>query len=199
MTSDLERQIAVVARDVFMEHGPKAPTRLIADALGMTAAQLLARVGSRERLLRLAFSETDAAVFQALEAGVREDKPAREQLYGLLQGLNAELVPLMGQALDRQDDTEDNAPPTAHWPIVTRKLLERWLAQAASRQLLPVTDASLTAQVLIGTLESRVLTGYLSRKPHSRQQDRVFIRALIRLMFPTTAPVSPRAPDRRAF
>lgn len=199
MTSEREREIAAVARDVFLEHGPKAPTRLIAEALGMSAAKLLAQVGSRERLLRLAFQETDSAVFQALEAGVRDDKPARDQLYALLQGLNAELVPLMGQALERSGDERTEAPPTAHWPVVTRKLLERWLAQAASRQLLPVTDASLTAQVLIGTLESRVLTGYLSRKPHSRQQDRVFIRALIRLMFPSTAPLSPRAPDTRAF
>jgi AcrR family transcriptional regulator len=192
MSPELEREIAAIARTVFRRHGPEAPTRLIARELGMTPAKLLARVGSKERLLLMAYGEDDTAVFAALEAGVRRDQPARPQLYRLLLDLNSELERLIGQALVHAGEPS-SGPATEHWPVVARKLLSRWLAQAAAQQALEVNDASLTAQVLVGTLESRILTGYLTRKTHSAQQHRVFVRALIRLLFPAKSTQSTSA------
>jgi hypothetical protein len=140
----------------------------------------------------MAYGEDGAAVFSALEAGVRHDQPARSQLYRLLLELNSELERLVGQALSHAWEPSA-ATATEHWPVIAHKLLSRWLAQAAAQQALEVNDASLTAQVLIGTLESRIFTGHLTRKTHSAQQHRVFVRALIRLLFPSTGAQSTSA------
>lgn len=183
MNPELEQEIATVAREVFRRHGPKAPARLVARELGMSATNLLARVGSKERLLLLAYGDAESSVLEDLEAGVKLGKPARDQLYELLLDLNTELERKIERAM-RIGKEAPPPPANEHWPLVTRKLLARWLAQAGAHKALEVRDASLTAQVLIGTLESRVITSCLTRKQQSPQQNRVFIRGLIRLLFP---------------
>jgi hypothetical protein len=62
--------------------------------------------------------------------------------------------------------------------------LAAWLTQAAAAGLLTVVDPRTTADVLIGTIESRHIHAYMQQQQLSSQQHRDFIHAMLDVVFP---------------
>ena len=69
-------------------------------------------------------------------------------------------------------------------PSRIRQQLAGWLTQAATAGLLTVIDPRTTADVLIGTIESRHIHAYMQQQQLSSQQHRDFIHAMLDVVFP---------------
>jgi len=177
-----DRQISAAAREVFLDHGPKAPVAMVAEKLGVSKATLFQRTGSKQQLMLMAF-QPDGPVITELDRGPQSGIAVREQLAQVLIELNEYLGTVISGSLTlRAARVEAELPePT---PYRLRTLLTRWLAQAASAGLLTVADARTTADVLIGTLESRHIHAYMKQQQLSSRQHRDYIQAMLDVVFP---------------
>jgi hypothetical protein len=68
-------------------------------------------------------------------------------------------------------------------PSTLRRMLAEWLKSAVKAGVLDVIDAKTTADVLIGTLESRHIHAYMQQELYSVRQHRDYIRAMIAVVF----------------
>lgn len=177
-----DREISAAAREVFLDRGPKAPVAMVAKKLGVSTATLFQRTGSKQQLMLMALQPEGTAITE-LERGVQPGLPIREQLGQVLIELNEYLGTIIGGSVTlRAAGIEVELPePT---PQRLRLLLTQWLSQAASAGLLVVADARTTADVLIGTLESRHIHAYMQQEQLSSQQHREYIRAMLDVVFP---------------
>jgi AcrR family transcriptional regulator len=180
-----DEEITVAAREIFLDHGPKAPVAMIAKKLGVSTATLFQRTGSKEQLMLMALQPEMAAIKQ-LERGVARDVPVRQQLIEILIELNEYLgVVISGSITLRAAAIEAELPEPK--PSKLRMLLTEWLERAASVGLIDVKDAKTTADVLIGTLESRHIHAYMRQEPLSAKQHRDYIRAMLDVVLPAIA------------
>jgi AcrR family transcriptional regulator len=177
-----DREISAAAREVFLESGPKAPVAMVAKKLGVSTATLFQRTGSKQQLMLMAL-QPEATPITELERGVQPGVAIREQLSQVLIEVNEYLGIIIGGSVTlRAAGIEAELPePT---PQRLRLLLTQWLSQAASAGLLTVADARTTADVLIGTLESRHIHSYMQQEQLSSKQHREYIAAMLAVVFP---------------
>lgn len=177
-----DQQISVAAREVFLDRGPKAPVAMVAKKLGVSTATLFQRTGSKQQLMLMAL-QPDAAVLTELERGLQKDLPVRPQLEQVLVEINEYLgiIILGSMTLRAARITADLSEPT---PYTLRSLLAQWLEQAHAAELLRVVDPTTTADVLIGTLESRHIHAYMREQRLSAKEHREFVRAMLAVVFP---------------
>jgi AcrR family transcriptional regulator len=177
-----DREISAAAREVFLDQGPKTPVAVIAKKLGVSTATLFQRTGSKQQLMLMALQPEGTAITE-LERGVQPGIAIREQLSQVLIELNEYLGTIIGGSVTlRAAGIEAELPePT---PQRLRLLLTQWLSQAATAGLLVVADTRTTADVLIGTLESRHIHAYMQQEQLSSQQHRVYIHAMLDVVFP---------------
>ena len=177
-----DRQISAAAREVFLESGPKAPVAMVAKKLGVSTATLFQRTGSKQQLMLMALQPEGTPITE-LERGVQPGAPVREQLSQVLIELNEYLGTIIGGSITlRAAGIEAELPePT---PQRLRLLLTQWLAQATSAGLLAVIDPRTTADVLIGTLESRHIHAYMQQEQLSSKQHREYIQAMLDVVLP---------------
>ncbi|HEX5045582.1 MAG TPA: TetR/AcrR family transcriptional regulator [Gammaproteobacteria bacterium] len=180
-----DQQISIAAREVFLDRGPKAPVAMVAKKLGVSTATLFQRTGSKQQLMLMALQPEVTAITE-LDRGIQPDVPVREQLARILVELNEYLGMLIGGSITlRAAQIEAELPdPT---PSKCRALLADWLTAANTAGLLGIADASTTADVLIGTLESRHIHAYMQQVELSSKQHRDYIRAMLDVVFPERA------------
>jgi AcrR family transcriptional regulator len=176
-----DREISAAAREVFLDRGPKAPVSMVAKKLGVSTATLFQRTGSKQQLMLMALQPEGTAITE-LDRGVQPGVPVREQLGHVLIELNQYLGTIIsGSVTLRAAGIEAELPePT---PSRLRILLAQWLSQAATAGLLTVTDPRTTADVLIGTLESRHIHSYMQQEQLSSKQHREYIQAMLDVVF----------------
>jgi AcrR family transcriptional regulator len=177
--SDLE--ISAAAREVFLHSGPKAPVAMVAKKLGVSTAALFQRTGSKQRLMLMALQP--AGTFTELDRGLKPDVPARTQLHQILVALNEYLGSVISASITlRAAQIASQLPePT---PYRLRQLLAQWLTLATANDLLHVTDAATTADVLIGALESRHIHAYMRQESLSSTQHHEYIGAMLDVVLP---------------
>jgi len=151
----------------------------------VSTATLFQRTGSKQQLMLMALQPETTAINE-LDRGVQLDVPVREQLSRILVELNEYLGTIISGSLTlRAACIEADLPePT---PYKLRTLLALWLTQADTAGLLTVEDARTTADVLIGTLESRHIHAYMQQAQLSSKQHRDYIRAMLGVVFPSRA------------
>jgi len=178
-----DRQISAAAREVFLDQGPKAPVAMVAKKLGVSTATLFQRTGSKQQLMLMAL-QPEGTVITELERGVQPGVAVREQLSQVLIELNEYLGTIIGGSVTlRAAGIEAELPePT---PQRLRLMLAQWLAQATSAGLLAVSDPRTTADVLIGTLESRHIHAYMQQEQLLSKQHREYIHAMLDVVLPT--------------
>jgi AcrR family transcriptional regulator len=166
-----DRQISAAAREVFLDQGPKAPVAMVAKKLGVSTATLFQRTGSKQQLMLMAL-QPEGTVITELERGVQPGVAVREQLSQVLIELNEYLGTIIGGSVTlRAAGIEAELPePT---PQRLRLMLAQWLAQATS------------ADVLIGTLESRHIHAYMQQEQLLSKQHREYIHAMLDVVLPT--------------
>jgi AcrR family transcriptional regulator len=177
-----DQEISVAAREVFLDRGPKAPVAMVAKKLGVSTATLFQRTGSKQQLMLMALQPEVTAITE-LERGVQPGVPVRDQLAQVLIEINEYLgMIILGSMTLRAARIEADLPePT---PYTLRRLLTQWLTQAATAALLKVQDAATSADVLIGTLESRHIHAYMQERKLTSKEHRDFVRAMIAVVFP---------------
>jgi len=178
-----DREISAAAREVFLDRGPKAPVAMVAKKLGVSTATLFQRTGSKQQLMLMALQPEGAPPITELERGLQPGVPVREQLGHVLIELNQYLGTIIGGSITLRAAGIDVELPEPT-PSRLRAMLEQWVSQAAAAGLLTVTDARTTADVLIGTLESRHIHAYMQHEPLSSKQHREFIQAMLDVVFP---------------
>ena len=179
-----DREISAAAREVFLDRGPKAPVAMVAKKLGVSTATLFQRTGSKQQLMLMALAPEGTTPVTELERGLQPGVPVRDQLTHVLIEINQYLGAIISASLTlRAACIETNLPePT---PTRVREMLAGWLAQAAAANLLVLQDTVTTADVLIGTLESRHIHAYMQQRRLSSQQHRDYIRAMLDVVFPS--------------
>ena len=179
-----DREISAAAREVFLDRGPKAPVAMVAKKLGVSTATLFQRTGSKQQLMLMALQPEGTTPITELERGVQPGVAVREQLSQVLIELNEYLGIIIGGSVTlRAAGIEAELPePT---PQRLRLLLAQWLAQATNVGLLAVNDPRTTADVLIGTLESRHIHAYMQQEQLSSKQHREYIQAMLDVVLPT--------------
>jgi AcrR family transcriptional regulator len=177
-----DREISAAAREVFLDQGPKAPVAMVAKKLGVSTATLFQRTGSKQQLMLMALQPEGTPITE-LVRGVQPGVPVREQLHQVLIELNEYLGTIIGGSITlRAAGIEAELPePT---PQRLRLLLTQWLAQAETAGLLAVADPRTTADVLIGTLESRHIHAYMQQEQLSSKQHREYIQAMLAVVLP---------------
>jgi AcrR family transcriptional regulator len=178
-----DRQISAAAREVFLDRGPKAPVAMVAKKLGVSTATLFQRAGSKQQLMLMALQPEGPPVTE-LERGLQPGVPVRVQLNHVLLELNEYLGTLISGSLTLHAARIEAELPEPT-PLRLRAWLAAWLIQAASSDLLTVTDAHTTADVLIGALESRHIHAHMQQQRLSSQQHRDYIRAMLDVVFPS--------------
>lgn len=156
---------------------------MVAKKLGVSTATLFQRTGSKQQLMLMALLPEGIPITE-LERGVQPGVPVREQLSQVLLEINEYLGAVIGASLTlRAACIEADLPePT---PARIRVLLTQWLAQATSAGLLEVIDPRTTADVLIGTIESRHIHAYMRQEQLSSKQHREYIQAMLDVVLPT--------------
>jgi len=156
---------------------------MVAKKLGVSTATLFQRTGSKQQLMLMAL-RPEGTVITELERGVQPGVAVREQLSQVLIELNDYLGSIIGGSITlRAAGIEVELPePT---PQRVRLLLTQWLAQATNAGLLVVIDPRTTADVLIGTLESRHIHAYMQQEQLSSKQHREYIQAMLDVVLPT--------------
>jgi AcrR family transcriptional regulator len=178
-----DQEISAAAREVFLDRGPRAPVAMVAKKLGVSTATLFQRTGSKQRLMLMAL-QPDSTVMAELNRGPRPDASVHDQLGQVLIELNEYLGTIISGSITlRAACIESDLPePT---PSQLRSSLTQWLSQAAATGLLTVADPRTTADVLIGTLESRHIHAYMQQQQLSSKQHRDSSRAMLQVVFPT--------------
>jgi AcrR family transcriptional regulator len=166
-----DEQLTEAARAVFLSQGPAAPLAAVAARLGVSAAAVLQRAGSKAALVQRALTPP---VPPALARFARPPgpRPAREletalvELLGGLEAIVPALVALRGGGLPR--------PPGAAPTVELRRALAGWL-----RQVPTVVSPQVCAELLLSSLEARVFNRYLGGDALAPGTDRAFVHKLV--------------------
>jgi AcrR family transcriptional regulator len=177
-----DQEISEAAREVFLDRGPKAPVAMVAKKLGVSTATLFQRTGSKQQLMLMALQPEVTAITE-LDRGVQPGIPIRNQLTQVLIELNEYLGTIISGSITlRAARIETELPEPS--PYTLRRMLAHWLTDAHSASLLKVEDAKTTADVLIGTLESRHIHAYMQQEQLSSKQHRDYIKTMLDVVFP---------------
>ena len=177
-----DQEISEAAREVFLDRGPKAPVAMVAKKLGVSTATLFQRTGSKQQLMLMALQPEVTAITE-LDRGVQPGIPIRNQLTQVLVELNEYLGTIISGSITlRAARIEAELPEPS--PYTLRRMLTQWLTQAHSAGLLKIEDGKATADVLIGTLESRHIHAYMQQEQLSSKQHRDYIKTMLDVVFP---------------
>lgn len=155
---------------------------MVAKKLGVSTATLFQRTGSKQQLMLMAL-QPEGTVITELDRGPQPGVSAQSQLAQILIEINEYLgmIILGSMTLRAARIASDLPEPT---PYTLRRLLTRWLAQADGAGALKVRDATTSADVLIGALESRHIHAYMREARLSSKEHREYIRALLGVVLP---------------
>jgi len=186
-----DSEIAGAAREVFLANGAKTAVAQIADRLGVSAAALFQRVGSKAQLMMLALAPELPPTMVNLAAGLAPDRPISEQLHEhlfelltFLQSVIPSLIVLRAAGLFPPPKRKARAtnpgakarPPT---PQELRHLLGAWLTDAKHQGRIEVKNPRVCAEALLGAMEARCFNAHLGGSDYVRGDDRTFLTELI--------------------
>jgi AcrR family transcriptional regulator len=175
-----DAQIVRAARRVFLEHGTQAPVAWVAKELGVSAATLFVRMGSKRRLITAALWPPDPAVLARLEAGgdERDVEPQLVEIVTELARYAEEEIPatftLYAAGL-RAKPGEDFSDVT---PARLRRALAKWLRSVVDAGGASC-DPRTATEIILGTVEARAMHAFLARRPVPERETRAFVRALV--------------------
>jgi len=156
-----DEQVLETAREVFMEHGPRAPVSMIAGRLGLSDAALFKRFGTKRELLLAAVMPPEEPPFMGLLQRPPVPGEVQEQLVGISTGivrLLKSMIPrisiLHAAGIDPRQALRERyeVPP----PIRVLRALSAWIAAAKEAgALAPHVEPDATAMMIMGSLHFR--------------------------------------------
>jgi AcrR family transcriptional regulator len=185
-----DQELLQAAREAFVRHGPKTAIAQIADRLGVSAAALFQRVGSKAQLMLLALLPGVPEALTAFARGPEPDQTISAQLQKHLSDLMTffkavvpSLIVLRAAGLfppprhrGRRHNPEQSNTPT---PIALREQLAHWLTTARSQGRVELRDPHACAEGMLGAMEARCFNAHVGGDDYIRGTDSEFIAALI--------------------
>lgn len=152
-------ELYAAAREVILEHGPSVSAQRIADALGVSAAALYKRVGTKHELIRRALVGADVPELADTLLREPDDRPVRDQLLELAQEIDsffARVMPAMqmlkaGGFCPHDVFDGEQEPP----PIRTVRALQRWFETLAGQGRVACPVSEPIAVAFLGALQAR--------------------------------------------
>jgi AcrR family transcriptional regulator len=195
-----DEQIIEATRAAIVEQGSQVPLDAVAQKLGVTAPALLKRFGSRQQLLLVALKPDPAEIEAALDVPV-DDRPAAEQIFGILERLSTQftrtfprVMALRECGLSPQQMMDEVKRPM---PTVAIGAVSRWLQALAARGLIELHTPEVAATAMVGSVSTRLMSSYLSRQTVSRRAQLNYLREVSALFSRALEPTS-RARSRGA-
>jgi AcrR family transcriptional regulator len=181
------------AREAFLRDGPKTAVAQIAERLGVSAAALFQRVGSKAQLMLLALLPGAPAALAALAQAPATDRAVSIQLYELLLELMeflAAVVPSMivlraaglfppPKKARKKGGTAEDAESYVPAPVALRDKLALWLSAAERDGRIKLRDPRACAEALLGAMEARCFNRHVGGDDYVRGADADFLRNLI--------------------
>lgn len=168
---------------MFLEHGAGVATAVVARRLGVSAAALFHRFGSKRNLVLRALTP-QLPDFEAIEAGP-DARPIPEQLreIGLevsqrLRKMGPRMAALRSAGLSPKDCFDHFEEPP---PLRLHKSLTRWFQLAIEQGRVRPGDAGCYAMAFLGGLNSRhFFTHFLQVEPELPQEG--FVDSIVDLI-----------------
>lgn len=190
-----DEQIRDAAREVFLEHGPTASLELVAERLGVSAAALFKRSGSKHQLLLRALSPPEKPAWLERAASGPDDSDARAQLSALALDILSyfeDMVPCMAMLAasgisPMQVVARQSPVPT---PIRAQRAVVAWMQRAQDRGLLRVQDPHALTFALLGALHMRAFTLHVARAHADLGTREAYVADLIDSLWQGMAPAS---------
>ncbi len=185
--------IARAARKVFLKLGPNTSTDAVAQELGVSAAAIFKRVGSKHMLLQMAFAPARPPAFLAtLATGPSEGVSMREQLLSLAEQMTAFLRDVIPTILVMQTagiSPRAMGPSSSQTPRArTIQSTSAWLRRAQdARRLGPgCTDAM--AALFVGSIEAPCFVEHLDQRRRKRAALSSELESIIDVLWRGFAP-----------
>ena len=160
-----DQDIIEGARRCFMEHGPSVSLTAIGETIGVSAAAIIQRMGSKEELIRasLISKEWDPPWLIELKQGP-EEGPMKPQLSRLLRSAFAMLTDflpsIVALRLSGFDLVGANEPGP---PELFRMALADWIRRASERGGFRVASPEAASQLLVGAIQSHAFVNWARR------------------------------------
>lgn len=161
-----DQEILAAARRCFIDGGPATSLNTIAQHLGVSAAAISKRMGSKNELLVrcLHLSDWEPPPLQRLREGPRPG-PLKPQLVETLDGgfemLSAQFPTLVALRLSDVEMFPDPDRPTP--PERVRAALAGWIARAAERDGFDVPSPEVAAALLTASVHSHAFMNWVFR------------------------------------
>jgi hypothetical protein len=176
-----DEQIVKAARRVFLEHGTQVPVAWVAKELGVSAATLFVRMGTKKRLILAALWPPDPIVLKKLEEGSNGAMPIDAELTDIVSQLASyadEEIPATFTLYSAGFRAKPGEDFTDTAPLRIRRALSKWLRDAVRLGRIDC-DPPVAAELILGTLEARSMRAFLTRQPSPERETRAFIRGLV--------------------
>jgi len=165
-----DSELFAAAREVILAHGPSVSAKRIAEALGVSAAALFKRVGTKHELIRRALIGVNVPGFIiGLERGP-DERPVREQLLERAREIDGFFVKAMPAITmlkaagfcPSEVFKDQEVPP----PIRAIAALRSWFETLREQGRVTFDDSEAIAVAFLGALQARhALRSFLSDYP----------------------------------
>lgn len=189
--SDLLR----AAREAFLRDGPKTAVAEIAERLGVSAAALFQRVGSKAQLMLLALLPGAPTALSALAQPPATDRSISAQLFAHLSELMEFLTAVVPSMIvlraaglfppptakkgGKKGGAAASDEPHVPAPIALRERLGQWLASAQRDGRIKLQDPRVCAEALLGAMEARCFNRHVGGDDYVLGTDAEFLHNLI--------------------
>lgn len=171
-----DEDILTVARAVFLEHGPQAPTQVIADQLGVSQAALFKRFQTKAELMIAALTPAPPPWIETLQQGP-DQRPIVVQLHELALAMSTYFVQtfpcfavLKASGVSLEDHLKSQQDPM---PLRTHRALTAWLRAAIDRGAIRAVDPSAIATLFMGALHSHAFLSHFLGAELGSSEDHV--------------------------
>lgn len=160
-----DQEIIDGARRCFAEHGPSVSLMAIGEAIGVSAAAILKRMGSKEELIRASLISDGWSPpwLKELKDGP-EEGPMKPQLNRLLRSAFAMLTDflptIVALRLSGFDLVDANKPGP---PELFRAALAGWIRRAGDRGGFQVDSPEAASVLLVGAIQSNAFVNWARR------------------------------------
>ncbi|MGH1340109.1 MAG: TetR/AcrR family transcriptional regulator [Nannocystales bacterium] len=165
-----DAELFAAAREVILAHGPSVSAKRIAEELGVSAAALFKRVGTKHELIRRALVGANVPEFVLrLEQGP-DDRPVQEQLLERALEMDAFFTKAMpaiamlkaGGFCPSEVFSDLEVPP----PIRALRAMTFWFETLRTQGRVTITDSEAIAMAFIGALQApHALRSFLPSYP----------------------------------
>lgn len=175
-------EVLEIARRCFLAHGPRVPTAVIADELGVSQAALFKRFKTKQALMIRALAPVPRpAWIDQVEAGP-DDRPVPEQLRVAVEGINEffeQMLPCITVLRSAGIEPESlirlsDLPP----PTLAHRTLSAWFRRLHDAGRAHIPHPQSTAMAFLGAIHARHMLRHVLGE-HAPQTEPDFLNNLV--------------------